>query len=142
MDTKKFLTGTLVGGVAFFLLGYLIYGMALASFFNQHSVASAGSMKTMEEIVWWALVLGNLASGALLTYVFLKLGNITSFGGGASTAAAIGFFIALSMDLIRFATENVFDLTATFTDVVVGTVMTAIAGGAIGAVLGMGNKAS
>jgi arginine exporter protein ArgO len=140
MATKKFLIGTLVGGTTFFLLGYLIYGMALSSFFMQHSLAPAGSMKTMNEIVWWALILGNLASAALLTYIFLKLGNITSFGSGASTGAAIGFFLALSMDLIRFATENTSDLTATFTDVLVGIVMTAIAGGVIGAVLGTGKK--
>lgn len=140
MDTKKFLIGTLVGGIAFFFLGYLIYGVALASFFNQHSVAATGSMKTMEEIVWWALIAGNLASGALLTYIFLKWAHVTSFSSGASAAAAIGFFMSLSMDLIRFATSNSFDLAASLTDVVVGTVMAAVAGGAIGAVLGMGSK--
>ena len=140
MDIKKFIIGTLVGGIAFFFLGYLIYGVALANFFSQHSIAVSGSMKTMNEIVWWALILGNLASGALLTYIFLKLANINSFGSGARTGAAIGFFMSLSMVLIRFATENGSDLTATFTDVLVQTVMTAIAGGIIAAVLGMGKK--
>jgi hypothetical protein len=140
MASNKFLIGTLVGGITFFLLGYLIYGMALSGFFMKHSVAAAGAMKTMDQIVWWALILGNLASAALLSYIFLKLGNISSFGGGARTGAAIGFFIALSMDLIRFATENSLDMTGTLTDVLVGTVMTAIAGGVIGVVLGMGKK--
>lgn len=140
MDTKKFLTGTLVGGIAFFFLGYLIYGLALAGFFSAHYGAGASTMKTMQEIVWWALILGNLASGALLSYIFLKWANVTSFGSGVSAAATIGFFMALSMDMIRFATAGTFDLTATLTNVVVGTVMTAIAGGAVGAVLGMGSK--
>ncbi len=140
MDTKKFLTGTLVGGIAFFFLGYLIYGLALASFFSSHAGAASGEMKSMEEIVWWALILGNLASGALFTYIFLKWANVSSFSGGASAAAAVGFFMSLSMDLIRFATSNSLDLAASLTDVVVGTVMAAIAGGAIGAVLGMGSK--
>jgi hypothetical protein len=140
MDTKKFLTGTLVGGIAFFFLGYLIYGLALASFFSGHAGAATGEMKSMEEIVWWALIAGNLSSGALLTYIFLKWANISSFGSGASAAAAIGFFMSLSMDLIRFATSNSLDLTASLTDVVVGTVMAGVAGGAIGAALGMGNK--
>ncbi len=140
MDMKKFLTGTLVGGIAFFFLGYLFYGKLLNSFFSEHIGAGAGTMKTMEEIVWWALILGNLASGAMLAYIFLKWANISSFGSGASAGATIGFFIALSMDLIRFATSGVFDLTAELTNVVVMTVMNAIAGGAVGAVLGMGNK--
>ncbi|HMG68359.1 MAG TPA: hypothetical protein VK588_11765 [Chitinophagaceae bacterium] len=94
----------------------------------------------MDPIVWWALILGNLTSAALLSYIFLKLGNINSFGAGARMGIAIGFLMSFSMDLIRFATENSLDLTGTFTDVVIGTVMTAIAGGVIGALLGMGKK--
>ena len=140
MDIKKFLIGTLVGGVVFFFLGYLIYGMMLSSFFAAHAGSSSGEMKSMEDIVWWALICGNLASGALLTYIFLKWANVTSFGTGASAGAGIGFFMALSMDLIRFGTSNSFDLTASLTDVAVATVMAAVAGGAIGAALGMGSK--
>src|SRR5271154_1887803 len=123
MDMKKFLIGTIVGGIAFFFLGYLVYGMALASFFSAHTVTS--SMKTMADIVWWALIVGNLASGALLTYIFLKWAHVSSFGNGASAAATIGFFMSLSMDMTRFATEGTFDLTGSLTDVVAATVMTA-----------------
>jgi hypothetical protein len=140
MSSNKFLIGTLVGGITFFLLGYLFYGLALSSFFMNHTVAPSGSMKNMDQIVWWALILGNLTSAALLSYIFLKLGNISSFGSGASTGIAIGFLMSFSMGLIRFATENSLDLTGTFTSVVVGTVMTAIAGGVIGALFGRGKK--
>jgi len=141
MNTKKFLLGTIVGGISFFLLGYLIYGLALASFFTQHTVNTSGAMKSMNDIIWWALILGNLASGALLTYVFLKLGNIHSFGAGAGVGGAIGFFLTLSRDLIRYATENSFDHTALMADIVVGIVMSAVAGGIIAAtVLGKGGK--
>ena len=138
MNTKKFFIGTLVGGIVFFFLGYLIYGMVLSGFFTRHSAAAPGSMKQMSDIIWWALILGNLASGALLSYIFLKLGNIASFGSGASTGAAIGLFVALSMDLIRYAVENSFDMTAMIVDVLVGVVMYAIAGGVIGALMGRG----
>lgn len=139
MDTKKFLTGTLVGGIVFFFLGYLIYGMAMADFFTAHTVTTS-AMRSMEEIVWWALIVGNLAGGAMLTYIFLKWANVSSFGSGASAAAAIGFFLALNMDMIRFATAGTFDLTGALTNVVLLTVLNAVAGGAIGAVLGMGSK--
>jgi hypothetical protein len=140
MNTKKFLTGTLVGGVALFFLGYLFYGMALSSFFSQHSTAPSGAMKPMAEMIWWALILGNLASAALLTYIFLKMGNVKSIADGAKTGGAIGLLLALSVDLVRYATENSFDLTGLFADVVVFTVMNAIAGGMIAAFLGMGAK--
>ena len=95
----------------------------------------------MEEIVWWALILGNVSSGALLTYIFLKWANVSSFGGGLSAAAAIGFFMALSMNLLRFSTSNMIDLTGALTDVVAATVLASLSGGVIGAVLGMGKKA-
>ena len=142
MNAKKFLIGTLVGGIAFFFLGYLIYGLALSSFFMKHSTAVAGSMRGMADIIWWALILGNFAMGALVTYVLLKAGKATSFGNAAGTAAAVGFFVALSTDLIHYATENGFDLTSMAVDVIVGLVMYAIAGGIIGAVLGMGGRTS
>ena len=141
MDSKKFLVGTLVGGISFFLLGYLFYGLALMGFFTQHSTAPAGSMKAMGDIVWGALILGNLAGAALLTWLFLKL-NVRSFGSGFSTGATIGFFMGLSVDLIGYATGNRLDLTATLADVVVGALLNGIVGGIIGVVLGMGTKKS
>ena len=138
MNSQKFLIGTLVGGVSLFLLGYLFYGAALSDFFSKHVVA--GSMKPMNEIVWWALVLGNLSTGALLTYIFLKMGNVHSFGTGVRIGAAIGFFMSLGYDLVGYATANSMDRTGAVADVAVGTVMIAIAGGIIAAVLGMGKK--
>jgi uncharacterized membrane protein len=142
MDFKKFLIGSLVGGIAYFLLGYLFYGLLLNSFFSQHSIAPSGSMKAMADIIWWVLVLGNLFMGALLTYIFLKVGSVKSFGSGAGTGAAVGFFLWLSIDLINFSTQNSFTHKSLLADVVVGIVMTAIAGGIIGAVLGMGKAKS
>jgi len=142
MDSKKFLMGTLVGGISFFLLGYLFYGVALMGFFTTHSTAPAGSMKAMGDFAWWALILGNLAGAALLTWIFLKLGSVRSFGSGFVTAATIGFFIALSWDLISYATGNHLDLTGTFADVVVNALLNGIVGGIIGVVLGMGAKKS
>ncbi len=140
MDTKKFLIGTLVGGIAFFFIGYLIYGMALMSFLNHHSTAPPGSMKSMSDFVWGALILGNFASAALLTYIFLKLGNINSFGSGAGVGAVIGFLVSLSRDSIEYATGNNLDLTGVVADVIAGMILTALAGGIIGVVLGMGKK--
>jgi hypothetical protein len=140
MDSKKFVMGTLAGGISFFLLGYLFYGLVLNGFFMKHSLAPAGSMRGMSDIVWWSLILGNLAGGALLTWIFLKLGNIRSFGSGFGTGASIGFFLALSMDLIRYATEVSTDHTGVIADVAVGTVMNGIVGGIIGVALGMGFK--
>ncbi len=140
MDSKKFLIGTLAGGITLFLLGYLFYGMALADFFTKNTIAPTGTMKSMNDIIWWALILGNLATGALLTYIFLKQGNISSFGSGASAGAVIGFLMILGVDLVRYSTENWVGRKGAAADVLVFTVMSAIVGGVIGIVLGMGKK--
>ncbi len=140
MDSKKLLIGTLVGGIALFLLGYLFYGLLLMNFFTQHSHAPAGADKAMSDIIWWALILGNFVTGALLTYVILKAGNASSIGKAAGIAATVGLLTTLGTDLVRYATANSFDHTALLADVVVFTIMTAITGGIIGAVLGMGKK--
>jgi hypothetical protein len=138
MDTKKFIMGTFAGGIAFFFIGYAIYGVALESFFTEHIAACAG--RPMEEMNWGALILGNVSSGALLAYIFLKWANVASFGGGATAGATIGFFIALSMNMVRFATSSMIDLTGALGDVAAYTVLSAISGGIVGAVLGMGSK--
>lgn len=141
MDTKKFLTGTLVGGIAFFFLGYLIYGMILMDFMTSHGGSATGVQRTMDEFVWWSLIVGNLASGALLSYIFLKWADVSSFGGGATAAAAIGLLMAAAFDFTMYATSNLMDLTGLVVDILAATVMNALAGGIIGAVLGMGKKA-
>jgi hypothetical protein len=139
MDTKKFLMGTVVGGVAYFILGFLIYGMALASTMEAYS--NMACMRPMEEMVWWAMVAGNLTYGALLTYVFLKAGNVNSFGSGAQTGMMVTFLVSISVDLMTFALSTTMNsVMGIVIDVIAATVMGAIVGGIVGVVLGMGNK--
>jgi hypothetical protein len=140
MDIKKFLIGTLVGGISVFFLGYLIYGVALMSFISQHTIAPPGTAKSMSDFSWGALILGNLALGALLTYIFLKIGTVNSFGRGVGVAASVGFFMYISEVATHYATGNFLDITGSITDVVAGIILTALAGGIIAAVLGMGKK--
>jgi hypothetical protein len=135
MDTKKFTIGTLVGGIAFFLLGYLFYGLALAGFFKDHANPSS-PMRAMADIIWWALILGNLAGAALITWVILKMGNVNSFGGGARIGLVLGFYISLARNLVQYATSNTMDMTGLLVDVVIGAIMAAIVGGIIAVVIG------
>lgn len=140
MDTKKFLMGTLAGGIALFFLGYLFYGVLFMGFFEANQGTATGVMKEDMQLVWWALILGNLALGALLSYIFLKWANISTFGSGAQAAAVIGLLTSLSWDMISLATTNIGTLTGALADVAVFTVMCAIAGGVVGMVLGMGKE--
>lgn len=133
MDTKKFLTGTLVGGITFFIMGFLIYVLLLEGFFMANGGGATDVVKT--DIEWWALILGNLASAALLTYIFLRWAHISTFISGMKAGAVLGFLVTCSFDLIMYGTSNLMNLTGTIVDIVVWTIATAIVGGVIGAVL-------
>ncbi len=134
MDIKKFLIGTVVGGITYFILGYLFYGLLFVDFFNANLGSATGVYKT-DELIWWSLILGSFAGAGLLTYIFLKWAHISTFKSGLRAGAAIGFLMTLNWDLIFYATSNVLNLQASLADVVIGTVMTAIVGAVIGAVL-------
>lgn len=138
MNTKKFLLGTVVGGVAFFLIGWLLYGILLHDFMSQHGNPAAS--KSMEEMSLVSLFAGNLASAALLTYIFLTWANVSSFGAGTKAAAIVGFLMSVGIDLTMYGTTNMLDLSALCVDIVTSTVMTTLSGGIIGWVLGMGSK--
>lgn len=65
---KRTLIGGIVGGVAFFFLGWLVYGILLLDFYNANGNQSIN--RPMEEMVWWALIASNLFSGFLVAIVF------------------------------------------------------------------------
>ncbi len=139
MDTKKLLMGTVAGGVTYFLLGFIVYGILLADTMAENT--NPCSMRAETDMVWWAMIGGNLGFGALLTFIFLKIGSVLSFGSGASAGAVITFLVSLSYDLMIFATTTMMTSpTSIAIDVVVSTAMGGVAGGAVGAVLGMGSK--
>lgn len=139
MDTKKLLMGTVVGGISYFILGFLIYGMALES--TMASYSNSACMRPMEQMVWWAMIVGNLGFASALSYVFLRAGNVNTFGSGLQTGGVIAFLMILSVDLMMYSTTSLMtDTMGIVIDVIAGTVMGAITGGIIGATLGMGNK--
>ena len=139
MNTKKFLIGGIVGGVVYFLLGWLFYGYLLAQYFQGHPGTATGVDRAMDQFIWWALILGNLLSGFLLAYVFSKSG-VSSLSSGLITGGILGFLMSSSYDLIMYATTNITSKQAMLADVATFTVISAITGAVVGAVMGMGNK--
>jgi hypothetical protein len=131
MNTKKFLIGGITGGVAFFLLGWLVYGILLMDFMTSHSNSTAGVFRPMADMIWWAMIVGNLAMGLLLSYVLSKAG-ITSLSAGFTTGAVVGLFWAVAVDCMMYAQVNLYDTTAMAADIAASIVVTGIVGGIIG----------
>ena len=64
---SKQLMATLAGGVAIFFLGFLLYGVLLMDFFLANTGSATGVMK--EVPTWWALVVGQVLTAALLVMI-------------------------------------------------------------------------
>lgn len=126
---NRVLVGGLIGGFAFFLLGYLIYGMALAGVFAENTME--GVARPMEEFQWAFLILGNIAFGFLLAYVLDKA-NTLSFSSAATVSAVIGLLVGFAVNFTMYGTSNTHTLTAHFADIIALTVMSAVVGGLIG----------
>jgi hypothetical protein len=134
MDTKRLLTGTVVGGVVAFVTAYLLWGLLLASFF-EGQMASAGL--TREAPVLWADAVGTLSIALLVTLVIGWTGG-SSMMDGLKTGALVGFLFWLGADLIFYANFNFSTLTGALADSVVELIHWGIAGAAIAAVNGGG----
>jgi hypothetical protein len=137
MNTTKILIAGLVAGIVYFLLGWLFYLKVLMSTFESMS-GSASGVSRGEEMIWWALILGNLLAGLLLSYIYGRWANISTPAIGAQAGAAIGFLVAGSYDLMIYGTTHISTLSGALLDIVVWTVMTAIAGAVAAWMLGRG----
>jgi hypothetical protein len=134
MNSQKFLVGGIVGGIIYFLLGWVIYGMLLKDFMAANSTMP---MRADADIIWWALAVGQLAGGFLMAYIVGKA-NATSAGAGAAVGFIVGLLFCLSMDLTMYATTTAYSsMKALAADVAASAVMSAIVGGVVGWVMGM-----
>jgi hypothetical protein len=142
MNTNKFLVGGIIGGVANFLLGWLVWGMLLMNFMTQHcSEASKAINRSEDNMIWWAMIVGNLAFGFLMSYILNKAGA-NSVAKGAGVGAVVGLLSAIGYDCMMYSMMDMMDTTAIAVDVAASTVVNSIVGGIIGWYLGMGKKAA
>jgi len=142
MNTNKFLVGGIIGGIANFLLGWLVWGTLLMNFMKEHtSEAGKAVMRADDQMILWALIAANLLLGFLLSYILNKAG-VRSAGAGASTGAVAGLLISASMNCFNYAFMTMSDTTAMGVDIIASAVVSGIVGGIIGWYLGMGQKAA
>lgn len=107
MFTKSNLLATLIGGVAMFFLGYLVWGMALSSFFAGHSlVPMEGNVPKLEIVA-----LANLIMAFVMATLYGKTSaNPHSPAKGIVFGAWIGVFAGLGMGLLDYGTMALMDL--------------------------------
>ena len=136
----RVLAATVAGGIAFFILGFIIYGLILDPMVMKPNMITYPGLMN-ETPVWAPLVLANFVSAFLLAYIFDKWATISTFVGGLQGGAIVWFLISLSYQLMFISFMNMSkNYTPAIADVLGALVMGGIGGGVIGQVLGMMNK--
>lgn len=135
MNTRTLLAG-LIGGLAYWIMGFVMYVLLLANYFGQHHGSGLKDPYDM-----WAIVVGCILFGILLAYIFDRWANISTLKSGAIAGATLGLLAHLSFNFIRFGDSTFFtSLPPAILDSVVQTVMSAVGGAVAGLVLGKMKK--
>ncbi len=134
MDIKRFIIGTIVGGIALYILGYVMFNLAFADFFAANAGSATGAWKDPQVI--WAIALGTLSYAALITLALGTRAGSTTIVEGLKVGAIVGFLMWFSADMIFYGIWNVENLTEAIVDSLLELVRGGIGGAVIVAVLG------
>lgn len=139
MNGKRLVTGAVVGGIAMFALGWLVFNLAFGAFYEASSSLPDGVVR--EGPILWAWLVGAAALGLLITFAITWAGA-TSFRSGFKVAAIVGFLLWLGVDLLRYSYLIDLNLTVTLLDPCLEIIRTGLVGGILALVLGRGSKAN
>lgn len=122
----KILKGSVFGAIAFFFLGWLVWGILLMDFsMNNYNTEI---YLPEDEMIWWAMIVSNLALALMYTLI-LKWAGAKTLVDGVKIAATIGALYALSIDLGYYSMTNVIlNLSAIVVDMLAYLVISAITG--------------
>jgi len=122
----KILRGTLIGGVSYFLIGWLVYGVLLYNFFSPMTNTCAN--RPDGEMIWWAIILSNLMLALFLT-LFLNWSGARSITDGLKTGALFGALFTATIDLSMFSMTTMYkSLLPIVIETVVSAVVLAVVG--------------
>ena len=137
----RVIVATIAGGVAFFFLGFIIFGVLLGPNLMQQYITPDAARLMNETPVWAPLILGNLVLAFLLAYIFEYWAGIRTFAGGVIGGAVILFLLDLYFQMMFLAFMKMHtSYVPVIADIIGTTIAGALAGGVVGAVLGMMNK--
>ncbi|HUR98988.1 MAG TPA: DUF1761 family protein [Pyrinomonadaceae bacterium] len=137
----RVLAAAVAGAVAFFLFGFLIYGLVLDPLVMKPAMNPEAAKLMNDPPMWAPLLMSNFVMAFLFAYIFDKWAAIRTFAGGLSAGALIYFLITLGMQLMFMAFMNMSNsLVPMIADVIGSAILGALVGGVVGMVLGMMNK--
>ena len=130
MNTKVLIGGVL-GGIAFFLLGWLVWGILLHDTMAQYS--NAACTKPEAEMNMAYMVIANLLWGIVFAYILNNWKGEMSPKTGAVVGVIISILLGIAMDLYSLALTTM--MTST-TPILYNIAANALVGGIVGAIVG------
>jgi hypothetical protein len=137
METKRFLIGTVVGGIVIFMAGFLLFAVPPFNGLYQYAMTAGTATGVVRESPQvWAILAGALAYGALVTLAIGSRAGSTDVPAGIATGAGVGFLLWFAADFMLFGISNVGTLTSALLGPLVEMIPGAVAGGVVAAVSG------
>ncbi len=133
MDIKRLVIGTVAGGIALFILGYVIWNMLFVEFFAANAGSATGVVKDPQ--VMWAIAVGTLSYAALITLAIGTRAGSATIVEGLKIGAIVGGLMWFGADMIIYGVWNVGNLTAAIADSLLELIRAGISGAVIAAVL-------
>lgn len=126
MNAKKLVAGGALGGIAYFLLGWVVYGIVLHDFFPQ---------PPGEENLTHILI-GSMSYGFLVGWVFQLNEGISKCVPGIKAGMGIGLFVALHMTYFMHMNETSMDIKLMVVDCIAMIGISALVGATVAVVNG------
>ncbi|MFM2369824.1 MAG: hypothetical protein RL619_2137 [Bacteroidota bacterium] len=119
MNVKNFLVSGIVGGIIYFLYGWLFYGILFKEAFPSNGNEN-----------YLMIFLGCLTFGLFTAYIFIKWAGISNWITGFGAGAILGLFMAFYMDFfansMKLTPDIDFQIMAL--DIAITVVMSALTG--------------
>ncbi len=106
-NAKRLVIGTLFGAVTLSAAGYAIFGMALPDFYADFLKAGSATGVERQPFLLWAVALGMLSYGALLTLVIGSGPGTSSVSTGMKMGGIVSFLLWFTADFMLYGISNV-----------------------------------
>lgn len=136
MKTNKILVGGVVGGIILMVVSLLVFMFLL----KDYMAANYNATLFNKEMIWWSIILSNIAVGLAFSLVLSWTGK-AGIIEGAKVGAILGGLFAASMDFQFYAMSSMFNgLGIAIIDILISIVLYAIGGAAVAWAMGLIKK--
>lgn len=134
---KKIFITTVIGTIAYYLFGWLVFDFILGNYINLNTTQLTGFKKTEEQFSMLLLIVSCTAYARLLSFILVYLLNIKQLIKAFMIGSTVGILVAIMTDSYWFATSHFYsNYTVMFLDILAA----GISVGVLGLVIALTNK--